>query len=79
VRALWPAATQAQLDEATTRFNARVLGTGERVVLESPKTSVFALSEWLIGQGAARVAVAEADYVFSASNPFIERLERRIG
>ncbi len=79
VRALWPAATQAQLDEAAARFNARVLGTGERVVLESPKATVFALSEWLIAQGATRVAVAEADYVFAASNPFIERLERRIG
>lgn len=79
VRALWPGATQAALEEASTRFNARVLGTGERVVLESPKSSVFALSEWLIAQGAARVAVAEADYVFTASNPFIERLDRRIG
>ncbi|MGL4443177.1 MAG: ATP phosphoribosyltransferase [Alsobacter sp.] len=79
VRALWPGATQAQLEEAATRFDARVLGTGERVVLESPRGTVFALSEWLLAQGAARVAVAEADYVFPASNPFIERLERRIG
>ncbi len=43
-----------------------------------PKATVFGLAEWLLAKGATRVSVAEADYVFTASNPLIERLERRI-
>jgi hypothetical protein len=40
---------------------------------------LFALAEWLLAQGAIRVAVAEADYVFTATNALMDRLERRIG
>jgi ATP phosphoribosyltransferase len=83
VRALWPGATAADIATAEARFSARGLWTGtdrgERIVLECPRNTVFALAEWLVGQGATRVSVAEADYVFTASNPLIERLERRIG
>ena len=52
---------------------------GGRSVFTCPKGAIFALSEWLVARGATRVAIAQADYVFQASNGLIERLERRIG
>lgn len=83
VRAVWPGVTEAGLAEADSRFSARLQGgekgPGDRVILQCPKGTMFALAEWLLAQGAVRVAVAEADYVFTATNALMERLERRIG
>jgi ATP phosphoribosyltransferase len=82
VRAVWPGVTEPDLALAESLFSARPQGAdrqpGDRVILQCPKATMFALAEWLVARGAVRVAVAEADYVFTASNPLIERLERRI-
>jgi ATP phosphoribosyltransferase len=52
---------------------------GGRAVFACPKARIFALAEWLVARGASRVAIGQADYVFSASNALIDRLEHRIG
>ncbi len=83
VAASLPDASGAMLDEAAARFSAQVLerggSAGQRTLFTCPKVHLFALSEWLVSQGATRVSVAEADYIFTASNPLVERLEARIG
>jgi ATP phosphoribosyltransferase len=81
VTASLPEASGAMLDEAASRFSAQVLdrgGSGRRTLFTCPKAHLFALAEWLVSQGATRVSVAEADYIFTASNPLVERLEARI-
>ncbi len=52
---------------------------GRPAVLACAKSVLFALSEWLVAAGATRVSIAQADYVFSATNALMERLESRIG
>jgi ATP phosphoribosyltransferase len=68
--------------DALERFSTRVLQRDEAagvVTLQCPASQIFPLSEALVALGATRVAVRQSDYVFSASNGLIEKLERRIG
>jgi hypothetical protein len=56
-----------------------VLGDqGEEIGFHAKKSVIFDLSEWLVAEGALRVSVSQSDYVFTASNALIERLEARI-
>lgn len=69
------------LEEATLAgFEATVVGRAEgRLALHGPKARVADIADWLIGQGAAEVAVAPLDYVFSARDPLYEALAARLG
>ena len=61
-------------------WNVTVLEAPAEGVLACAKSVLFALSEWLVAAGATRVSIAQADYVFSATNALMERLEsRRLG
>ena len=61
-------------------FGVEVMGEqADEIGFHARKNDIFALSEWLVGEGALRVAVTSADYVFTASNPLIEKLEARLG
>jgi hypothetical protein len=51
----------------------------DEIGFHAKKSDLFALSDWLIGEGALRVSVSESDYVFTASNALIEKLEARLG
>ena len=82
VRALAPGAPADCVEIAQARFGARApFGAPRegRVTLHCPEKAVADLADWLIGLGAEHVSVAALAYVFSARNPFYERLERRIG
>ncbi len=68
--------------DAERDFEARMVdapSSSEEITLQAPKDRIFTLTEWLIAQGAERVAVAQVDYLFRRTNPFIEALEARIG
>jgi ATP phosphoribosyltransferase len=66
--------------EAGGLYGARVLRDGGHgLTLQCPVGEIFAVSEWLLSRGATRVAVSKRDYIFGASNPLIEALDRRIG
>lgn len=68
--------------EAEAAFGAGVVDVPEGtrdITLQVAKDRVFALSDWLLAQGAERVAVAQADYVFRPANALLGRLEARIG
>ena len=61
-------------------FGAEIVGTEDgRLVLRGPKARVPDIADWLIGQGAAEVAVLPLDYVFSARDPLSEALLARLG
>lgn len=61
-------------------FGAAVMGEqADEIGFHAKKSDLFALSDWLIGEGALRVSVSESDYVFTASNALIEKLEARLG
>lgn len=82
VTALMAEPAGALLDEAANRFQARLLDravAGGRLLFSCPKSELFGLAEWIVAQGATRVSVSSSDYVFTAGNPLIERLEARIG
>jgi len=65
---------------AIAEFGVAVTGEqADDIGFHARKNDIFALSEWLVGEGALRVAVSSADYVFTASNPLIEKLEARLG
>ena len=49
------------------------------VAFQCPQATILAFAEWLVAQGAQRVSVQRADYVFTSGNALAERLERRIG
>ena len=72
------AALSAQAEEA---FGAQaLLGRADDIVeLHCPREKAPALADWLIAHGAEHVTVAALDYVFSARNPLLERLAKRIG
>ena len=78
VHADFPGFDAALAAEAVQRFGAQPI-PGAGVALQCRADMIFALSEWLVASGATRVAVAQRDYVFGASNPLTARLEARIG
>ena len=68
------------VSRALQEFTVTPMSTGSTdIAFHCLKDDIFALSEWLVAQSANRVAVSEVEYVFSASNMLIERLETRIG
>ena len=78
VHADFPGVDAALAAEAAQRFGAQAI-PGAGVALQCRADMIFALAEWLVASGATRVAVAQRDYVFGASNPLTARLEARIG
>jgi ATP phosphoribosyltransferase len=79
VRASFTRVPKSMAQRSVERFGVAVLGDyGEEIGFHAKKSVIFELSEWLIAEGALRVSVSEADYVFTASNTLIERLEARI-
>jgi ATP phosphoribosyltransferase len=80
VRASFARVPKSLAERAKSRFGVAVLADqGEEIAFHAKKPMIFDLSEWLIAEGAFTVSVSEADYVFTASNALIERLERRLG
>lgn len=81
VRVTLAPGTQLALGEIENRFSARPLGSVSEggTVFQCPQVTILPFAEWLVSAGAQRVAVTRSDYVFSASNALVERLERRIG
>ena len=81
VRVTFVPGTQLPLAEIEDKFSARPLGTlaDSGAVFQCPQVTILAFAEWLVSAGAERVSVTRPDYVFSASNTLVERLERRIG
>ena len=72
----------AVAEEAGRMFEARALfGVAPEgpLTLVCPRDRAPALADWLIGKGAAHVAVGALDYVFSARNELYDRLARRVG
>ena len=80
LRARFPGAAPSLEDETLVGFGAEIVGREDgRLVLRGPKARVPEIADWLIGQGAAEVAVAPLDYVFSARDPLFEALVARLG
>jgi ATP phosphoribosyltransferase len=80
VRASFARVPKTLGQRAATQFGVIVTGEqGDEIGFHGKQGLIFELSEWLIGEGALRVSVNEADYVFTASNALIERLEARLG
>jgi ATP phosphoribosyltransferase len=80
VRASFARVPKSLAERAKTRFGVTVLADhGEEIAFHAKKKVIFDLSEWLVAEGAFTVSVNEADYVFTASNGLIERLEKRLG
>ncbi len=82
VRARFARLPAGLVGAAAERFATRVVdapSVSEEITLQAPKDRIFALSDWLVAQGAERVAVSQADYVFRPTNPLIEALEARLG
>jgi len=80
VRASFARVPKTLGQRAATQFGVIVTGEqGDEIGFHGKRGLIFELSEWLIGEGALRVSVNEADYVFTASNALIERLEARLG
>ena len=79
VRASFARVPKSIGQRSVERFGVAVLGDqGEEIGFHAKKSVIFDLSEWLVAEGALRVSVSQADYVFTASNALIERLEARI-
>ena len=80
VRARFGVIPDGLVARAHERFSTHLVArTGDAISLHCQKSLIFALSEWLVGEGAERVSVSELSYVFTASNPLIEKLDARIG
>ena len=80
VRASFNRLPKTLRERAISEFGVAVMGEqGDEIGFHARKNDIFALSEWLVGEGALRVAVSSADYVFTATNPLIEKLEARLG
>lgn len=80
VRAQFARVPKSLADRAKAEFG--VVATGgqtEEICFHTKKSHIFTLSEWLVAEGALRVSVSQADYVFTATNPLIEKLEARLG
>jgi len=78
-----PAADRADTAaEAARRFGAiapfGAAGDGP-LTLHVPKGAAYALSDWLIAQGATTVTVGALDDIFEAENPLWHRLLERLG
>jgi ATP phosphoribosyltransferase len=66
--------------EAMTRFGVVVVASqDDEIAFHCPKKKIFDVSEWLIASGAARVSVAQLDYVFTSTNALADRLDKRLG
>ena len=79
VRAAFQTVPQGLADRARAQFDVVVVATqDDEVAFHCPKKKVFALSEWLVAEGAARVSVAHLDYVFTSVNLLADRLEARL-
>lgn len=77
VRALVPGERLKIAGEAENRFGAILpygLGKDGALVFHAPKGAIYALADWLIGQGAETVTTVNLDDVFEARNPLHERL-----
>jgi ATP phosphoribosyltransferase len=67
--------------EAAVRFGASMpfgVRPDGALVLHVPNAQVYALSDWLMSEGADAVSVASLDEVFDASNPLWRRLVARL-
>lgn len=81
VRAQLPLAAREIVAAAEQRFGILLLeggAPGGTAVFQCAASRIFDLAEWLVAGGATRVAVTQLDYVFTASNALIDRLEARI-
>ncbi|MEI6574087.1 MAG: ATP phosphoribosyltransferase, partial [Alphaproteobacteria bacterium] len=56
-----------------------VASQDDEIAFHCPNKKIFDVSEWLIASGAARVSVAQLDYVFTSTNALADRLEQRLG
>jgi ATP phosphoribosyltransferase len=80
LRAVFNRVPKTLAARAKAEFGVAVMGEQvDEIGFHTKKSDLFALSDWLVGEGALRVAVSEADYVFTASNALIEKLEARLG
>jgi ATP phosphoribosyltransferase len=63
------------------RFAASLVDAPDatRFIIQCPAKALFEVSEYLVAQGAERVAVQQMDYIFRPSNSLLETLNRRIG
>jgi len=80
LRAEFARLPQSLAQRAAQAFDVMPFGEqSDSVSFHCRKSAIFAVTEWLLAEGATRVSVSESDYVFLASNPLIERLETRLG
>jgi ATP phosphoribosyltransferase len=81
IRTQLPLNAREIVSDAEARFGARLLEGGSAggvALFQCPAGQIFGMAEWLVAQGASRVSVTQPDYVFTASNALVERLERRL-
>ena len=72
----------AVLDETIrTRFGATLVAqhSPTQFIVQCPVSALFDAGEYLVAQGALRVAVSQMDYVFRPTNSLLETLFARIG
>ena len=69
------------LEELSARFGAALVAqhSAAQFIVQCPVGALFDASEYLVAQGALRVAVSQMDYVFRPTNSLLETLFARIG
>lgn len=69
------------VEELSARFSAALVSHQSEISfsMQCPAKSLFDISDYLVGQGAQRVAVQQMDYVFRPTNTLLETLHARIG
>lgn len=81
IRCYLPNKPRRTAREAESLFGARMIYglEGDIVRLVCPAGKVAEVADWLIEHGAQNVTVSALDYIFSAVNPFYEKLMARLG
>ena len=80
IRAHLPDGGANLLAEAETRFGAEAFPSDAGIlqVLHCPENQAASLADWLVENGALRVAVAPLSYVFAARNPLYDAFVARL-
>jgi ATP phosphoribosyltransferase len=70
-----------QWREMQALFESRPVGVSSEggVCVQCPVKHVFALTDYLLLNGAQRISVSQSDYIFRPDNPLLDVLEARIG
>jgi ATP phosphoribosyltransferase len=81
IRVSLSAPVPSVVDELSSRFAASLVATSDasNFIVQCPVGALFDASEYLVAQGAIRVAVSQIDYVFRPTNALLETLYARIG